>query len=347
MTLNEQILELKKELGKSIVIPAHHYENPEIVEVADFVGDSYKLAADCAKIDAEFIVFCGVYFMAEAADLLSSSTQKVLMPDIEARCPMADQIGYQQADKVFQKISGCTTRQIAPVVYMNSTAEIKSFSGKYGGSVCTSSNAGKIIKHFLDQDKVVFFAPDYNLGNNTANELGLKDKEIVKVTSDFQCVGGNPSQAKIFIWDGYCYVHKRFLVNDILDLRTKNPGIKIIVHPECDREVVINSDDSGSTQKIYEEIKKSPTGSIWGVGTEFNFVQRIAWEFPDKTVLPLRKSICGNMAKITPEKLLKILQSVQSHLQKKTALEGIVQVSESMKNNAARALHKMIEIVEK
>lgn len=345
MKINEQILEFKKELGKRIIIPAHHYENPDIVKVADFVGDSYKLAADCAKSDADFIIFCGVYFMAEAANVLSNPRQEVLMPDITARCPMADQIGFQQSAKVFQKISGCTTRQIAPIVYMNSTAEIKSFAGKHGGSVCTSSNAGKVIQHYLDQDKVVFFAPDFNLGINTVKNLGMKDEEIVKITQEFQLIG-DPAKAKIFIWDGFCYVHKRFLLSDIVDLKAEYPGIKIIVHPECDREVVINSDDSGSTQKIYEEIKKSPTGSVWGVGTEYNFVQRIADEFSDKTVLPLRKSICANMAKITPEKLLKTLQSVYSHLQKNTALEGIMQVHESIKSDAAKALHKMIEIVE-
>ena len=345
MNINEQIIELKKELGKRVVIPAHHYQNPEIVELADFVGDSYKLAIDCSRTAAEFIIFCGVYFMAEAADILSEDEQIVLLPEISAGCPMADQINSQQASIVLQKISGCTTKQIAPVVYMNSTAEIKGFCGKYGGSVCTSSNAEKIVKHFLNQDKVVFFAPDFNLGINITEKLGLKDKEIVKVTSDFQCTG-NPDKAKLFIWDGFCYVHKRFLVSDIISLREKYHDIKIIVHPECDRELIQEADDSGSTQKIYEDIKNAPPGSIWGVGTEYNFVQRIAGEFSDKTILPLRKSICRDMSMITPQNLLKTLQSVHSHLQKKTTLEGIVQVPKSLKIDAAKALNKMIEIVE-
>jgi quinolinate synthase len=346
MNINEQILKLKKELGDRIIIPAHHYENPEIVAMADFVGDSYKLAVDCSKVDTEFIVFCGVYFMAEAADILSSSQQKVIMPDIAARCPMADQIGSQEATHAWQKISGYTTKKIAPVVYMNSTAEIKGFSGKHGGSVCTSSNASKIVQYYLDHDQVVFFAPDFNLGINTAKSLGLKQDEIVKVTGDFHCVG-NPHKAKMFIWDGYCYVHKRFLVSDILEMRFKYPSIRIIVHPECDRGVVQEADDSGSTQKIYDEIKKSATDSVWGVGTEYNFVKRIADEFPDKTILPLRKSICANMAKITSDKLLKTLKSIRSNSKKNKALAGIVQVEESMKTDAAKALRKMIDIVEK
>jgi len=314
--------------------------------LADILGDSYKLAVDCSKTTADFIVFCGVYFMAEAADILSGSHQKVLIPEIEARCPMADQIALKQATEAFQKITELTHKTSAPVVYMNSTAEIKSFCGTHGGAVCTSSNADKIVRHFLEEGKIVFFAPDFNLGSNTADKLGLSASEIVKISPDLN-FEGDISQAKMVIWDGFCYVHKRFTTGDIADLRSKYPNIRIIVHPECDRKVVALADDSGSTQKIYNEIKNSPDGSVWGVGTEYHFVQRIADEFPQKTILPLRRSICSNMAKITLQNLWQSLQTVHSHLKKNSALEGIVQVEEKIKFGAALALNKMIEIVGK
>ena len=346
MILKEDIIRLKQELGEKVVIPAHHYQNPEVVNVSDFVGDSYQLAVDCSHTAAEFIIFCGVYFMAEAADILSDKKQTVIMPALDARCPMADQIGFNQMKSAFELIKKMTSKPIAPVIYMNSNAEVKNFCGNQGGSVCTSSNAAKIVHYYLARGKAVFFAPDFNLGMNTANQLKLTPEEVVTVTQDFKLLG-IPERAKIFLWDGFCYVHKRFMLSDIDNLRQNYPNIRIIVHPECDVEVVQAADDVGSTAKIYAEIKKSAAGSVWGVGTENHFVQRIAAEFPDKIVLPLRKSICGNMAKITLEKLLKSLQSVQSHLQTKADLKGIVQVVEKTKTNAYKALHKMIEIVEK
>lgn len=347
MTINEQIIDMKKKLGDKIIIPAHHYEDPQIVEVSEFVGDSYKLAVDCAKTDAEFIVFCGVYFMAEAADILSQSNQKVIMPNLSAGCPMADQINRKQAEKAVKLIQKRTPKQIAPVVYMNSYADIKSFCGKQDGSVCTSSNAPEIIDYYLKQDKAVFFTPDFNLGINTAHKLGLADNEIVKVEQDMEINDSyDPAKVKMYIWDGFCHVHKVFTVQDIIELRSQYENIKIIVHPECDRGVVNNSDISGSTQKIYNEIKNSPAGSVWGVGTEYNFVKRIADEFPDKTILPLKKSICHNMAKITSEKLLTSLGSINAHIKEGLELKNVVSVDEEDKENAARALNKMIEIVE-
>jgi quinolinate synthase len=341
----DQILTLKQELGNRIVIPAHHYQIPEIVAVADFVGDSYKLAVDCSNSTAEVIIFCGVYFMAEAADILSDDNQIVIMPTTAARCPMADQIGIEQAQKAYHKIAQKTKKKIAPVVYMNSNAEVKSFSGSLGGSVCTSSNAAAVVRHYLKQDQAVFFSPDFNLGINTARQLNLAEEEIIKITQDFE-IQGNPTKGKIFIWDGFCYVHKRFILNDIRELRQQNPGVRIIVHPECDEEIVQSADDAGSTARIYNEIKKSPASSVWGVGTEYHFVKRIAEEFADKTVLPLRKSVCGNMAKNTLSNLLESLLSVRSYYLRKTRLNGIVSVAEATKSNAAIALKKMIEIVE-
>lgn len=342
----QQIQNLKNELGNKMVIPAHHYEMPEIVALSDFLGDSYKLAVDCSKVSAEFIVFCGVYFMAEAADVLSKPEQTVIMPDNSARCPMADLIDFEQANRAFQIITEQNTTELVPVVYMNSTAEIKHFCGSHNGSVCTSSNAAKIVQHFLDQGKNVFFAPDFNLGINTARKLKLDDEEIATVSKDLKLIG-NPQKARLFLWDGYCYVHKQFSLEDIDNLRKKYENIKIIVHPECDEEVVNASDDAGSTAQIYQAIKKSPAGSIWGVGTEYNFVKRINYEFTDKTIIPLRKSICRDMSIITPEKLLETLHSIKSYLSGQNHLKGIVLVKNDIKQEAVKALKKMIQIVEK
>jgi quinolinate synthase len=284
--------------------------------------------------------------MAEAADILSQPNQKVIIPQIEARCPMADQINLKQAEIAFQTIAKNTTKRIAPVVYMNSNADVKSFCGQKGGSVCTSSNANRIVKHYLDNRQIVFFSPDYNLGMNTARELKLKQKEIVKLTRDFE-VEGDFSEAKVVLWDGSCYVHKQFSVEDIELLRHRFPGIQIIVHPECDPEVVASSDFAGSTALIYNLIKDSADGTVWGVGTEYNFVHRLAAEFPNKTILPLRKSICSDMAKITSEDLLRSLRNVQAFRRVNSQLTGMVRVKEDIKVGAAQALKKMIKIVEK
>ncbi|MCK4311837.1 MAG: quinolinate synthase NadA, partial [Candidatus Cloacimonetes bacterium] len=234
-----------------------------------------------------------------------------------------------------------------PVVYINSSAEVKSFCGEKGGSVCTSSNAAKITEHFLDKGKAVFFSPDFNLGINTARKLEISDDKVVKVKRDLKLeTTGNIKSGTLFIWDGSCYVHKEFTAVDVTSLRGEYPDINIIVHPECDEDVVDLADISSSTQRIYDEIKKAPSGSKWGVGTEFHFVERIAREFTDKQIMPLRKSICIDMAKITPEKLLDSLVSVSNYLEGKSSLKYEIKVKESFKENAALALKKMIKIVE-
>ena len=344
--LNE-IKAIKKSLGNKVIIPAHHYEDPQIVKLADSVGDSYKLAIDCTRTSAEFIVFCGVRFMAEGAYILAKSDQKVIMPDTTSGCPMADLIDGKKAEKVYKKITKICGKEIAPVVYINSYSDMKSFCGKHAGSVCTSSNAQKIIKHFLDEGKVVFFAPDFNLGINTAQKLGLTLEEIVKVNRDLEMeFHGGSEAAKIFIWDGYCYVHKEFTVKDINILREEYPKINIIVHPECDEEVVQHSNLSGSTQYIYDTIKNAPPGTVWGVGTEYNFVRRIRDEFSDKKIIPLKESICVDMVKITTEKLYHTLCFIQAFISGNGTLRGEIKVPEFERENSARALRKMIDIVE-
>ncbi len=343
--LFKEIKAIKKSLGNKVIIPAHHYQKIEIVRLSDFVGDSYKLAVDCSNTESEFIVFCGVKFMAEGAFLLAKKYQKIIMPDLNAGCPMADMIDSGIAKKLYKKLNKSCKREIIPVVYMNSYADMKSFCGEKDGCVCTSSNAGKIIEYYLAQDKAVFFSPDYNLGINTARQLRIPTEEIVKINRDLTIEPERDIEnVRLFIWDGFCYVHKVFTRDDISKLRERYPGIKIIVHPECDEEVVNSSDISGSTQKIYQTIKDSPQGSIWGVGTELNFVLRIADDFKDKKIIPLRNSPCKDMEKINLINLAQSLSSILDYRSGKGKLKFEVKVYEQFCLPAQKALKKMIEI---
>lgn len=344
--LEEEVRKMKQELG-SLVIPAHHYEMDEIVDQADFLGDSYKLARDCSKTDAEYIVFGGVGFMAEGAALLAKPHQKVLTPDPSAGCPMAEMINAELAQKFHTDISRRCERDIIPVVYMNSYADMKAFCGAHGGTVCTSSNADKIVKYFIEAGKSVFFAPDYNLGINTANALGIKKNEIVTVKRDLSLHGeGEPATAKLFLWDGFCYVHQAFTPADVEHLRSKYEDIRIIVHPECEEALVNMSDYSGSTAMIYNTVKNAQPGTTWGIGTEYRFVLRMANEFKDKTILPLRKSICRDMSKINLDKMATSIRSIRQSADGKGELIHPVTVPGEYRNDARKALQKMIDIVE-
>ncbi len=343
--LIDKISQLKNELTGKIVIPVHHYEDPDIVRFADFTGDSYRLAVECSRTDKQFIIFCGVLFMAETAGILCGKAQKVLIPDNLAGCPMASMADLETITGAYNMLTEKTGADIYPVVYMNSYADLKSFCGEHGGSVCTSSNAGKIIEHYFKAGRRVLFFPDYYLGINTAASMGLKDHEIVKVRRNLSMdMKGDIKDAKLFLWDGYCPVHQRFKASDIEHLRDKHKNIRIIVHPECMEDVVNNADMSGSTEMIYKTVKDSPEGSVWGIGTETTFVDRLARENPGKTILPLRESKCVNMVKITPGKLYDSLLSVKNYETDKS-LKYEISVDESFKTNARKALEKMIEIV--
>ncbi len=340
----EEIKKIKERLGDKLVIPVHHYQAPELVSVGDFVGDSYKLAVECSKTTAEYVAFCGVYFMAECADILNSGNQKVVMPVGNAGCPMADMADIKTVTRVFDALAGKLpggAADIAPIVYMNSYADLKSFCGEHGGSVCTSSNANIIMKHYLDQGKKILFFPDCNLGVNTAMKLGLEVSDTIS-SKDIEHYNGE----QVILWEGFCPIHMRFTPSDVDVLRADYPGIKIIVHPESTREVVAKSDDSGSTEYILSKISKSPAGSVWGVGTETVFVNRLATEFPDKTIVPLRVSECVNMKKTTAELLLECLKNIEAHIDGNVALKNNVVVLDEYKKYAADSLNKMIAIVE-
>lgn len=338
------IRQKKIEFGKELIIPAHHYQNIEIAKLGDILGDSYKLAVESSKTNAKYIVFCGVKFMVEGAKILAKDYQNVIIPDMMAGCPMADMIDINLATKALDKIKQVFNKKIAPVVYMNSYADMKHFCGINEGAVCTSSNAKKIVEYYLNKNYSVFFFPDYNLGINTAKLLGIEN-ETVKINKNLDILG-ETKEPKMMIWDGFCHVHKTFTLSDINNLREKYNGIKIIVHPECDKEVVDNSDISGSTEQIYRSVKESPDGTVWSIGTELNFVKRMADEFSKKTIVPLRCSPCINMQKITLKKLAISLQSITDNINAGTDLKYEVPDVIDYKDGAKIALQKMIEIVE-
>ncbi len=345
--LINKIKNLKEKLKHKIIIPVHHYQSIDIVKFADFIGDSYKLAVECSRSDAEFIIFCGVLFMAEGASILGKPDQKVILPETSACCPMADMADIVTVKKAYDLISKEIKKDLVPVVYMNSYADLKSFCGEKNGSVCTSSNAEKIMNYYLKQNKAVLFFPDYYLGKNTANKMGINEKNTVKIKQNLTLeTNGDIKEANIFLWNGFCPIHQNFTVGDIKYLREKYQNIKIIVHPECSEEVVNNADMTGSTEKIYKIITDSPEGAIWGVGTETTFVNRLSYENSGKTVLPLKESRCRNMMKNTLDTLYSSLQSVIDNIEKKFPLKKEIKVKEEYRENAKKALKKMIDIVE-
>lgn len=340
----EKIRALKSELSDKVVIPVHHYQSQEIVSVADIIGDSYKLSVDCSKTDAEYIVFCGVLFMAECADILKKDYQKVVIPAPNAGCPMADMADIKTVQTIYSQIASKSKSEIAPIVYINSYADLKSFCGEHGGSVCTSSNAHIIMEYYLKLGKKVLFFPDANLGINTALKLGVKKDDIISTKNI-----GSYNEESVILWDGFCPVHLRFSVGDIKLLREGNPNIKIIVHPECPKEITAEADYNGSTEYILNQISNSPVGSVWGVGTETIFVDRLTATFPDKTIIPLKVSECANMKKTTVEILYNTLLNIKESIETggKVEVKNIVTVQNKYKEGAANALNKMIEIVTK
>lgn len=345
--ITDYIKDAKRRLGRRLVIPAHHYIRRELVELADFTGDSYKLAVDVSRSDAEFIVFCGVRFMADSAAILAKNGQHILLPEIGAGCPMAEMIDEDTAEAAVNKISEICSREIAPIVYMNSYAGSKSFCGRKGGTVCTSSNAEKIVKYYLAKNKSIFFFPDFHLGRNVAESLGIDKSLIVKVGRDLSLEEGkNLKEAKMFLWDGFCPIHQEFSVDDVKAVRDRYPEAKIIVHPESKREVVELSDMSGSTQQIYDAIAKSPDGSTWVIGTELTFVNRIAGNFNGKTILPLEPSPCKNMLKVNLLNTALVIKSINDFLAGNAPLRNEITVDETLKGNARIALNRMIDIVE-
>lgn len=316
---NGRIGAAKAALGNRLVILGHHYQRDEIICHADFRGDSYKLSKDAsAHPDAEFIVFCGVHFMAESADILTSDHQKVILPNLAAGCSMADMANLFQVRNCWRDLESILGQSIkvVPVTYINSAANLKAFVGEHGGTVCTSTNAPTAVSWALEQgDKVLFF-PDQHLGRNTGVKLGYDPLEQMVVWDPFKPLGGNTPEsiqnAKFILWKGHCSVHKRFTVEQIQKARREFPGIKALVHPECELEVVQAADLNGSTEFIIKTIENAAPGSKWAVGTEINLVRRLATEHPDQTIFCLDPQICpcSTMYRIHPTFLCWTLENL-------------------------------------
>ena len=296
--LVERAIAAKAALGSRALILGHHYQRDEVIQFADITGDSFKLAQAAAEqSSAEFIFFCGVHFMAESADILTSPKQRVILPDLAAGCSMADMATANQVNQCWQELEklGVASRTV-PVTYMNSSAAIKSFTGEHGGTICTSSNAQKTLEWAFAKAEKVLFLPDQHLGRNTAVlSLGLSLDDCV-LWNPWKPMGGLTEDeirnAKMILWRGHCSVHGRFTRESISEVRTRIPGVQVIVHPECQHEVVVDSDVVGSTEKIIQAVSASPAGSKWAIGTELNLVSRLAQNNPDKEIVFLDKTVC-------------------------------------------------------
>ena len=296
--LVERARAARKTLGEDVLILGHHYQRNEVIEFADITGDSFKLAQEAAKAsDVANIIFCGVHFMAESADILTSDNQKVILPDLAAGCSMADMATANQVAQCWSDLENIgVAEQVIPVTYMNSSAAIKSFTGEHGGTICTSSNAQAAMNWAFTQGEKILFLPDQHLGRNTAVlSMGITLQDCV-LWNPWKPLGGLTEEeikkAKVILWRGHCSVHGRFSIDSVNEIRSRVPGVHVLVHPECTHDVVKSADFVGSTEKIIQIVQASPAGSKWAIGTELNLVQRISQANPDKEIYFLDKDVC-------------------------------------------------------
>lgn len=338
--INDRIMAVKKELGPNLLILGHHYQRSSVLKYADGLGDSLELARMAGtNTKAEKIVFCGVKFMAESADILTGSGQTVYMPDLFAGCPMANMATVEAMEKASAELEALGPGWL-PVVYVNSTAAIKACCGRMGGSTCTSSNAANVFKWVFDQGKKVFFLPDEHLGWNTGTDMGIPDSEIV--VYDPAILNGGLSidditHARIVVWKGYCIVHQAFKCEHVEHVRKNMPGAKIIVHPETPKEVVRLCDEHGSTSQIIRYVENAADGETIVIGTEVNLVDRLAQQFKDRLIIKsLSPSVCANMARINEANLMELLQSFNP--------DNEIHVPETIAEDARRALSTMLGI---
>ena len=349
--MDSRIAAARRELGGRAVILGHHYQRDEVIKFADFRGDSYKLSQEAARTKAEYIVFCGVHFMAESADVLAQAGQQVVLPDLNAGCSMADMAEIGQVESCWEQLvslglTDAEGRGITPLTYMNSTAAIKAFVGERGGMVCTSSNAGSAFKWAFERNEKILFLPDQHLGRNTAFALGIPLEQCV-VWDPFLIQGGTTPErlhnARIILWKGHCSVHQRFLPEHVDKVRARHPGIQVIVHPECRFEVCQKADGIGSTERLIRMVADAPAGSMFAVGTEIHLVNRMGKEFANegKKVITLDDSgcLCTTMFRISPQHLCWSLENL---------VEGNVvnriSVPSEVKHWARVALDRMLEI---
>ncbi len=353
--LDSRITAAKAALGKRLIILGHHYQRDEVIKFADYTGDSFRLSGQVAKHpEAEFIVFCGVHFMAESADVLSAPHQKVILPDLAAGCSMADMAAIDQLETCWEELSSIVDRpssivdrpaSIVPVTYINSSAAIKAFVGERGGIVCTSTNCAATLRWAWERGERILFLPDQHLGRNTAYKMGVPLDKMV-VWDPYEMFGGRTADelrdAKMLLWKGHCSVHERFTVAQIARIREQHPGVRVIVHPEVPWDVVQAADDSGSTEYIIRQVTESAPGTVWAVGTEIHLVNRLANSVKsEKTVLSLDQfgCLCSTMFRVSPNHLLWILEGLldgQVHNQ--------IVVSDEQKHWVKVALDRMLSV---
>lgn len=341
--LEDRVLEVKTKLGSRLFIPGHHYQKDEVIQFADAKGDSLVLAQlSAANKEAEFIVFCGVHFMAETADILTNEKQKVYLPDMRAGCSMADMADIHQTDRAWKKLQDLFGDTILPLTYINSTAAIKAFVGVNGGATVTSSNAETMVKWAFEQKERILFLPDQHLGRNTAVNLGVRLDEMAiwNPIDDTLEYDGDVSKIKVILWKGHCSVHENFTVQNVIDIRKQNPGMKIIVHPECRREVVEIADMAGSTSYIIKAIENAEPGSSWAIGTEMNLVNRLIKKHSDKQIISLNPHMCPclTMNRIDLPHLVWSLDSLE-----KSGEHNLVQVNVQIAKDAKLALERMLQ----
>jgi quinolinate synthase len=343
-SLDTRIAAAKAQLGKDVVILGHHYQRDEVVKFADFRGDSLRLSYQAAEAEGRYIVFCGVHFMAESADILRREHQAVVLPDLNAGCSMADMADIGQVEACWSELSSLGELKVIPVTYMNSTAAIKSFTGEHGGAVCTSSNAAAVMRWAFERGEKILFLPDEHLGRNTAFRMGIPLEQMI-VWDPYQEFGGNSPEAihsaRVILWKGYCSVHQRFTPQHIERVRREHSGIRVIVHPECRFEVAQAADQTGSTEGIIKAIAASPAGSQWAVGTEIHLVNRLSKEMPDRKVMSLDPSVCvcTTMFRITPQHLLWALENLVAG-----NVVNRISVDERTRHFARVALDRMLSL---
>ena len=346
--LAESIEAAREALGKRVVILGHHYQRDDVIRHADLTGDSYQLSVMASQTDAEYIVFCGVHFMAESADIVGKDYQRVILPDLGAGCSMADMASIDQVEDAWDQLRdiGVLKNRVAPITYMNSTAAIKAFCGRNEGVVCTSSNAVPLFDAYLKEFDKMFFFPDQHLGRNTGSKFGIPLEKMV-LWNPHEELGGNTEEqlheAKLILWRGHCSVHGRFKPWHVDKVRKDVPGVKVLVHPECMKEVVDISDLDGSTSFIIKTVENAPAGSKWAIGTEINLVNRLQQRFPDQEIHLLAPDLCmcATMYRIAPQNLAWAMDNLVNDI----VVNEIV-VDDETKRYANIALERMIRMTE-
>ncbi|GAA1886149.1 quinolinate synthase NadA [Streptantibioticus ferralitis] len=345
--LVERARAAKAKLGERVFVLGHHYQRDEVIEFADVTGDSFKLARDAAaRPQAEYIVFCGVHFMAESADILTTADQQVILPDLAAGCSMADMASAEQVAECWDVLAEAGIADVTvPVSYMNSSADIKAFTGRHGGTICTSSNAKRALEWAFSQGEKVLFLPDQHLGRNTAvREMGFSLDDCVVYNPHKPGGGVTPEQlraAKMILWRGHCSVHGRFSLDSVEDVRARIPGVNVLVHPECKHEVVAAADYVGSTEYIIKALDAAPAGSAWAIGTELNLVRRLAKAHPDKQIVFLDKTVCfcSTMNRIDLPHLVWALESLAEG-----TVVNRIEVDQETEHYAKLALEQMLAL---